>query len=942
MNRKGQYSIIAALLVAVILIATVIMTYSVIRTSTVQVQPQVLSTIDETNFALKKILGFTVGYYASALQVTGNSTYAKEIAMNYTRSGLESIAKMHPELGASFELETVDLSAYWYSKYSWSTGRLAVKYNLTGFGLSGMEYETSCSLKVNVTSVSETQAQFKVTVDNDDIPLLNLGKQNFKFYRYIDSNSSWITASPSYSTNIQVSSDGIYTIDMTDPALSEIDPYSYIVQVEDNRGLIAVAASFSRYTCALTWNPNATLIDQESFEGSWPPTGWTATGNWNKEDNQKYNGSYSADFDGAGSGASGDLTTSDLNCTDAASVYVDFWYMDDGCSAGEFLLQYYNGTAWITVADLGSTLPINEKQWLHYQERVTDSQYFISNFKIRWAAVGIDNQEHAYVDYVTVKKELNLSTHNATIVIELLQNGTMRWLGQSLQLTTQAKPIPPIPVRSIRVNQTINGVDQEVPFQVEDWASDYMIPLGLANKESIFSGRNMLVFLANPNVTKVTIWWNGSDSATQTSWAYTNRYFNDDTNTRTFSNGLLTIQLSSTGFTITSTTGDLTTTANLLRINGRYDTTDPEWSYAIYNGVVRDVIHGESEYSGGVTGCPNFYTHIVLTLPANATYYTYQQRLIFLDSTGRQRTITDICPVSATTSMTGIFGYNTAGSSYVSVSQNYMYGSLFTSPLSPVIANSISFRGRSDSGTVNVKCLIVRHSDMKIIATTSAISVSSTAQWWTATFTSSPTLSPNTEYVLMIIPSGTVRFYYATGSTNQGHYTLNSYSSPTDPTDSVHNNYRFSIYCSYTYAVTALTENGTADNYPIVSTSEGLFYNMSGVWQHHWTQINFTADKGFGIIFTTEANQMLYRFDQIAGKPTGALSVDASGTFELLPIAEDLNAPVSFTYALDVCWYGAVVNFGTTPIYTTSDKGIPTGLWVVVEYPPVITVSSES
>ena len=55
----------------------------------------------------------------------------------------------------------------------------------------------------------------------------------------------------------------------------------------------------------------------------------------------------------------------------------------------------------------------------------------------------------------------------------------MRWLGQNMQLTTQTLPIPPIPVKAIHVNQTINGVNQEVPFQIEDWASNYQIPLGL-------------------------------------------------------------------------------------------------------------------------------------------------------------------------------------------------------------------------------------------------------------------------------------------------------------------------------------------------------------------------------------------------------------------------------------------------------------------------------
>jgi hypothetical protein len=43
---------------------------------------------------------------------------------------------------------------------------------------------------------------------------------------------------------------------------------------------------------------------------------------------------------------------------------------------------------------------------------------------------------------------------------------------------------------------------------------------------------------------------------------------------------------------------------------------------------------------------------------------------------------------------------------------------------------------------------------------------------------------------------------------------------------------------------------------------------------------------------------------------------------------------------LDVSWKGAVATFdGTTPIYQTSDQ---TGLWMLVEYLPAVTVTAES
>jgi hypothetical protein len=40
-------------------------------------------------------------------------------------------------------------------------------------------------------------------------------------------------------------------------------------------------------------------------------------------------------------------------------------------------------------------------------------------------------------------------------------------------------------------------------------------------------------------------------------------------------------------------------------------------------------------------------------------------------------------------------------------------------------------------------------------------------------------------------------------------------------------------------------------------------------------------------------------------------------------------------------WNGAVVTFNGTPIYQVSG-GKQTGLWVTVEYPPTITVTTQS
>ena len=124
MNKKGQLSIIAALLVAVILITAVAATYSLIRDNPIQGQPQIQIALDETNLAIKQVLCSAVSYYGSILEVTGNSTYAKTNATNYLQSGLAQIANIHPEWASTVSMSSVNLYAYWYTNTSHSGGDL--------------------------------------------------------------------------------------------------------------------------------------------------------------------------------------------------------------------------------------------------------------------------------------------------------------------------------------------------------------------------------------------------------------------------------------------------------------------------------------------------------------------------------------------------------------------------------------------------------------------------------------------------------------------------------------------------------------------------------------------------------------------------------------------------------------------------------------------------
>ncbi len=155
---------------------------------------------------------------------------------------------------------------------------------------------------------------------------------------------------------------------------------------------------------------NITLINAESFEGGWLPSDWIETGNWEQESDYAYAGTYSADFDGWSGGRSGYLTSPIMDCSDADVIYVDFWWYDLDLDDNEFLIEYYDGSTWDTYQDLNQLESGNG--WHHYTEAVTDSQYFVSNFQIRWWANSLLRDKTGCVDLVSIKKSAGAGSYS--------------------------------------------------------------------------------------------------------------------------------------------------------------------------------------------------------------------------------------------------------------------------------------------------------------------------------------------------------------------------------------------------------------------------------------------------------------------------------------------------------------------------------------------------
>jgi len=197
------------------------------------------------------------------------------------------------------------------------------------------------------------------------------------------------------------------------------------------------------------------------------------------------------------------------------------------------------------------------------------------------------------------------------------------------------------------------------------------------------------------------------------------------------------------------------------------------------------------------------------------------------------------------------FGKTVRGSSQVNLAQ-YWYGSRY-----PITedgeARSISLYVQNDANNRPLKVAIYQDSSgvpTTLLAQGVSTVPASFAGWFNVSLSSYPSLSAGNYYWLVANGkslSGALKFYYDTGSTNQGVYGTTTYANfPTDPCQSSGRNTRaFSIYCNYSttpppppppYIVSHVPDDDAVD----VSRSANIEVTFSEPMDRTSTQNAFT------------------------------------------------------------------------------------------------------
>ena len=153
--------------------------------------------------------------------------------------------------------------------------------------------------------------------------------------------------------------------------------------------------------------PAGIVLLNDGFEGAVWDANWT--GNWVKDTTEYARGSGSAHADKTNYG---DFNCVALDTNGAVAVNIDFYLKKDNVASYNPKLYYYNGTTYVDINDINSLGP--DDQWLHFTDTITDSNFFVTDFHLKFSAPlgGGGSPRHIWLDDVVITKETPCSVAN--------------------------------------------------------------------------------------------------------------------------------------------------------------------------------------------------------------------------------------------------------------------------------------------------------------------------------------------------------------------------------------------------------------------------------------------------------------------------------------------------------------------------------------------------
>jgi len=97
------------------------------------------------------------------------------------------------------------------------------------------------------------------------------------------------------------------------------------------------------------------------------------------------------------------LTTDNLDASGGTSITISFWFNIKDLNKGPLYVQIYNGTSYNTLHNLFTYPGAVKNTYCYYSETITDSQYFCTDFRLRFDGSG--SRTDTYIDDVLITQE---------------------------------------------------------------------------------------------------------------------------------------------------------------------------------------------------------------------------------------------------------------------------------------------------------------------------------------------------------------------------------------------------------------------------------------------------------------------------------------------------------------------------------------------------------
>jgi hypothetical protein len=162
-------------------------------------------------------------------------------------------------------------------------------------------------------------------------------------------------------------------------------------------------------------------IFDDSFEGNpWNDNWDDAVSNWYISTLHNHSGINSSSSNNTNDG---DFDSNIIDTINADLILVEFWYFLNNTESNDLQIYYFNGASWDLISSIGGG---SKNIWLHYVDTISDSNYFISNFKIRFNS-NLGNNENVWIDDIIIQKSTP-GSENYELDLEI------QWLNVNYQL----------------------------------------------------------------------------------------------------------------------------------------------------------------------------------------------------------------------------------------------------------------------------------------------------------------------------------------------------------------------------------------------------------------------------------------------------------------------------------------------------------------------------